>query len=163
MSASHTPEPQPDFEFKCPLALAKEVIPVIERLIRDDGDGEAYRRAVSFWHLFERPILQTYVGNRFLLQTEGPQHNVGVTHFAMGSEIMGPLGWARLDPIETAALVTEIGRRIDAVIDGWCKRNPDAIGHRKPVDRETDDVAALNKLSAWLRQMRRDVEAAHVH
>ena len=163
MPASPAPESQTSLEFNCPLALAKEVILVIERLIRDDGDGEAYRLAVSFWHLFERLILQIYQGNRFLLQTEGPRQTIDGKEVAMGSEIMGPLGWVRLDPVETAALISEIGQHIDVVIDGWCKRNGVAFGPRKAVDRETDDVAALNKLTAWLTQMRREVEASHVH
>jgi hypothetical protein len=154
---------KPNLEFKCPVEIAKEVIPVIERLIRDDGDGEAYRLAVSFWHLFERPILQTYVGNRFLLQTEGPKKNIGSIDFAIGSEIMGPLGWARLDPVETAALVSEIGQHIDTVVASWCKRNPGELGKRKVVDRQTDDVSALNNMTSWLDQMRRDVEASNVH
>ncbi len=154
---------QPNLKFKCPVEIAKEVIPVIERLIRDDGDGEAHRLAVSFWHLFERPILQTYQGYHFLLQTEGPRQSIGSFNFAMGSEIMGPLGWARLDPVETAALVLEIGKHIDTAIKEWCDRNPTALGTRKAVDREADDVAALNKMTAWLEQMQRELEASNVH
>jgi hypothetical protein len=155
--------PTPDFEFTCPVALAEEILPVLERLIRDDGDGDAYRSVASFWCLFERPILQTYAGGRYLLQTEGPQQRVGGFEFTMGSEIMGPLGWARLDPVETAALVEEIKCQIDDVIGDWCARNPKAQGKRKPVDREYDDVAAVKQMTAWVAQLRRDVEASNVH
>jgi hypothetical protein len=165
MTDTSTPlsTPTPDFDFTCPLALAEEILPVIERLIRDDDDGDAYRSVASFWCLFERPILQTYAGGRYLLQTEGPQQRVDGFDFAMGSEIMGPLGWARLDPVETAALVAEIKRHIDRVIGDWCTRNPRTQGKRKPVDRECDDVAAVKRMTAWVAQVRRDGEASNVH
>lgn len=44
-----------------------------------------------------------------------------------------------------------------------CARNPKAQGKRKPVDRECDDVAAVKKMTAWVAQLRRDVEASNVH
>ena len=145
-----TLEPIPDFTFTCPAALAAEIVPILERLIRDDGDGAAYRLAASFWRLFERPILQTYAGGRYVLQTEGQQQRVDGFTFAMGSEIMGPLGWARLDPVETVALVAEIKRQIDDVIGDWCARNRSAQGKRKAVERECDDVAAVKRMTAWV-------------
>ena len=158
-----TPTHIPDFAFTCPVALAQEIVPVLERLIRDDGDGASYRLAASFWKLFERPILQTYAGGRYLLQTEGPQQNVGDFAFALGSEIMGPLGWARLDPVETVALVAEIKHQIDDVIGDWCARNRITQGKRKAVERECDDVAAVKRMTAWVAQLRRDGEACHAH
>lgn len=147
MADTSTPlsTPTPDFDFTCPLALAEEILPVIERLIRDDDDGDAYRSVASFWCLFERPILQTYAGGRYVLQTEGPQQRVDEFDFAMGSEIMGPLGWARLDPVETVALVAEIKHQIDDVIDDWCARNRITQGKRKAVDRSTDGMVAVKK------------------
>lgn len=157
--STHTP----DFTFTCPAALAGEMVPVLERLIGDDEDGAAYRLAASFWRLFERPILQTYAGGRYLLQTEGPPQTVDGFGFAMGSEIMGPLGWARLDPVETAGLVAEIKQQIDHVIGDWCARNRIAQDKRKAVDRESDDVAAIKRMTAWVAQLRRDGEVCHVH
>jgi hypothetical protein len=160
---SPTSTPTTDFVFTCPAALAAEIVPVLERLMRDDADGAAYRLAASFWQLFERPIFQTYAGGRYLLQTEGQQQTVDGFDFAMGSEIMGPLGWARLDPVETAALVAEIKRHIDRVIGDWCARNPNAQGKRKAIDRESDDVAAVKRMTAWVAKLRRDGEASNVH
>jgi hypothetical protein len=155
--------PTPDFTFTCPAALAAEIVPVLERLLRDDADGAAYRLVASAWRLFERPILQTYAGDRYLLQTEGPQQTVDGIAFAMGSEIMGPNGWARLDPIETAALVAEIKCHIDQVVGDWCAHNPNTQGKRKAVDRESDDVAAVKIITAWVAKLSRDGEASNVH
>lgn len=44
-----------------------------------------------------------------------------------------------------------------------CARNPHAQGKRKAVDRSTDGMMAVKKLTAWVAQLRRDVEASNVH
>ena len=44
-----------------------------------------------------------------------------------------------------------------------CARNPKAQGKRKAVDRPTDDIVAVKKMTAWVAQVRRDGEASNVH
>lgn len=44
-----------------------------------------------------------------------------------------------------------------------CARNPQAQGKRKAVDRSADDVAAVKQMTAWVAQLRCDVEASNVH
>jgi hypothetical protein len=63
----------------------------------------------------------------------------------MGSEIMGPLGWVRLDPVETAALVAEITCHFDCVAGDCYKRNPSARDKCIPVDRVSNEVAVVKK------------------
>ena len=44
-----------------------------------------------------------------------------------------------------------------------CARNPHAQGKRKAVNRSNDDLVAVKKMTAWVAQLRRDVEASNVH
>ncbi len=152
-----------NLKFNCNPKIADEVRPIIERLIRDDADGETYRRSVSFWPWFERPILRSYKGDRYFLQIEGPAQKIDSFTFPMGSEIMAPDGWLRLDPMETEALVTEIGCQIDIVIRDWCERNSKAASRRKHPDRPIDDVTIIGKITDWIAQIPTEEEASDVH
>ena len=52
--------------------IARFVMPIIEKLIRDDRAGETYRCAVAFWHRWDVPPLNVYLGTSSLCRIDGP-------------------------------------------------------------------------------------------
>lgn len=52
--------------------IARFVMPIIEKLIRDDKVGETYRFAVALWHRWDVPPLNVYLGTASLCRIDGP-------------------------------------------------------------------------------------------
>ncbi|MCE0744878.1 hypothetical protein LWC05_13415 [Acetobacter sicerae] len=52
--------------------IAREALPLIEKLLADTRDGETYRFAIGFWRHAERPPLTVYQGDSSTCRIDGP-------------------------------------------------------------------------------------------
>lgn len=137
--------------------MAHYVIPLIERLCRDDCDGDAYRFSVRDWHHAERPVLDALRGTVSLFRIDGPRHGIGDDLFAVGSLIESPGVTAHLDPVETLQLETRVRQAIEREVLNWIAEH--RLQDRPPVDpgvdRRTEDPKAVQQMIDWTARSRR--------
>src|SRR3546814_16316763 len=91
------------FALRLNARMARYVIPLIEKLCRDDCDGDAYRVAVRHWHRAERPVLDLFQGPVSLLRIDGPRHHVGAYLFPLGALLESPGVPSTLVPVAAFA------------------------------------------------------------
>ena len=131
--------------------IAHYVIPLIEMLCRDDGDGDAYRSSLREWHHAERPVLDLFRGPVSMLRIDGPRHYVGDHVFPMGALIESPGVTAHLDPVEARELENRMRHAIEDEILLWIAEH--GLQHRPPVescvDRAIADTAAVERMTRW--------------
>jgi hypothetical protein len=137
--------------------IAHYVIPLIERLCRDDCDGDAYRCSVREWHHAERPVLDALRGTASLFLIDGPRHGIGDDLFALGSLIESPGVTAHLDPVETLQLETRVRQAIEQEVLNWIAEH--RLQNRPPADRSVDrsieDPKAVQRMIEWTARSRR--------
>lgn len=122
------------------------ILPIIENLVREDGDGDAYRHAVRFANWGERPTLENFRGNDVSFRIEGPRYTVGGLLYPLGGQILGPFGVSQTNPVETNAVTSLVRQVIDTALGGWVQTNrqPHQITScRQEIDRAVADPIAL--------------------
>jgi hypothetical protein len=138
--------------------------PLIERLVRDDADGIAYRTTIRHWESFERPIIETFGGEEFKLWIEGPVHSFGDFAFPLGSQLSGPAGWVQLGPVETNDLVRYLRHELDALLRDWFvahRQNADVTPTREVIDRAVADPVAIEAMVACAHRCARIEALTH--
>lgn len=97
-------------------------VPLINKLLAEDEDGEAYRTAIVAWHRAERPPLDIYQGHTSFCRIDGPLQWADDTPLPLGGLILSPGVTAHLNPFEADALRDHIRQAIEDAIVVWVPR-----------------------------------------
>src|SRR3546814_1467720 len=124
------------FALRLNARMARYVIPLIEKLCRDDCDGDAYRVAVRHWHRAERPVLDLFQGPVSLLRIDGPRNHVGDYLFPLGALIESPGVTAHLAPFEARELESRVRQAIEQENLLWIAET--TLPDRLPANPHTD-------------------------
>lgn len=121
--------------------IARFVIPVIEKLIRDDRIGETYRCAVALWERWEAPPLTLYQGEISLCRIHGPLLKGDSAYRPSGGLIETTGFEANLTSEEAHRLDRRLRQAIERTIRTWAEeRQGDAHENKLPPD---GDVTSL--------------------
>ncbi len=99
--------------------IAHFVIPIVERLIRDDKIGETYRCAVALWHRWDEPPLTMYQGTVSLCRVNGPSLTAEGANLPAGGLVEAPGLTARLSSQEAHNLDNRLKTAIEQTIRDW--------------------------------------------
>ena len=99
--------------------IARFVMPIIEKLIRDDRAGETYRCAVAFWHRWDVPPLNVYLGTSSLCRIDGPSTSDKSGYRPAGGLVETPGLTAHLSADEAHGLDNRIKAAIETAIRKW--------------------------------------------
>ena len=129
-------------------SIAYGVNPLIVKLIEDSPDGETCRMALSEWVHSERPVIEYFRGIASSFRIEGPWHPAGRSIFPMGSLVCSMGVTARLDPVQTVALESEMRDAIEWAILRWIQDNSVQCATRADVaiDRSVADPVAIARI-----------------
>ena len=155
---------RPALAFDAHPFIATIAKPLIDRLVRDDANGNAYRNTIRHWESFERPIIETFTGDEFTFRIEGPIHSFGDYAFPLGSQLSGPAGWAQLGPVETNDLVRYLRHELDALLRDWFvahRKNGQVTPTREVIVRATADQVAIEAMVACVHRCRRIEALSH--
>ncbi len=107
------------FTVRMPPRIARFVMPIIEKLIRDDRVGETYRCAVALWHRWDVPPINVYLGTASLCRIDGPSITDERGYRPAGGLVETPGLTARLSSEEAQDLDTRIKAAIETTIRTW--------------------------------------------
>lgn len=130
--------------FTADYRIAVFALPLIERLLLDNDDGETYRSSIADWTLNERPSLHIYRGDRSSLRIDGPLQKAGVSYLPLGGLIESPGVTAHLDPVEAHRLDGRVKEAIEKTILRWIIEQGlyDQPRQRREIDRRKADGEA---------------------
>ncbi len=155
---------RPAITFDATPIIADIARPLIERLVRNDEDGIAYRATIRHWTSFERPIIETFTGEEYTFRIEGPIHCFGDYAFPLGSQLSGPAGWVHLGPVETNDLVRYLRHELDALLRDWFaahRKHARVTPTREVIDRARVDQVAIEAMVACVHRCRRIEAISH--
>jgi hypothetical protein len=134
--------------------IAGFTLPLIERLLLDDADGETYRSSVADWTLNERPSLHIYRGEVSSLRIDGPLQKAGVSYLPLGGLIESPGVTAHLDPVEAHRLDGRVREAIEKTILHWIIEHGlyDQPRQLREIDRRNADREARAIIARWVAE-----------
>ena len=137
--------------YRARASIAYDAHRLIAKLLEDSPDGETCRAALSEWYHSERPVIEYFRGIASSFRIEGPWHVVGRTDFPMGSLVRSMGVTARLDPLQTVALESEMRDAIEWAILRWIQDNSAQCATRAEVaiDRSVADPVAIARIEEW--------------
>ncbi len=125
LHARFFPEDVASFTVRMTPRIAHFVMPIIEKLIRDDRIGETYRFAVALWHRWDVPPLNVYLGTSSLCRIDGPSTSDERGYRLAGGLVETPGLTAHLSPDEAHDLDNRIKTAIETAIRAWAdETNP---------------------------------------
>lgn len=135
--------------FTADYRIAVFTLPLIERLLWDNDDGETYRCSIAQWTLNEPPSLRIYRGELSSLRIDGPLQKAGMSYLPLGGLIEAPGVTAHLNPVEAHQLDGRVQEAIEQTILDWIiehglhdqPRQHREI-HRRKADREARIIIA---------------------
>jgi hypothetical protein len=140
-----------NLRFAAEYRTACYAVPIINKLLAEGEDGDAYRTALIPWHEAERPPLASYQGDTSLCRIDGPLQKAGQDWVPLGGLILSPGVTAHLDPFEAQALNEKMQQAIEAVIRAWVGDHD--LTAQPPVpehfDRRRADRKAKAMIAAW--------------
>lgn len=113
------PEDVASFTVRTTPRIAHFVMPIIEKLTRDDDSGMTYRCAVAFWHRWDVPPLNVYIGTASLSRIDGPLSTDENTYRPAGGLVETPGLTAHLSSDEAYDLDNRIKAVIETTIRQW--------------------------------------------
>ena len=119
LHARFLPEDVASFTVRTTPRIAHFVMPIIEKLIRDDRAGETYRFAVALWHRWDVPPLNVYLGTSSLCRIDGPSTSDERGYRPAGGLVETPGLTAHLSPDEAHDLDNRIKAAIETTIRNW--------------------------------------------
>nr|WP_295738101.1 hypothetical protein [uncultured Acidocella sp.] len=119
LHARFLPEDIATFTVRTTPRIARFVKPIIEKLIRDDKAGETYRFAVAFWHRWDVPPLNLYLGTASLCRIDGPLLTDENAYRPAGGLVVTPGLTAHLSPDEAHNLDNHIKAAVETTIRNW--------------------------------------------
>lgn len=149
------PKHEVTLRFRTDARTACYIIPLIEKLLANDEDGETYQCAVAHWHHAERPPLDYFQGTSSVCRIDGPLQDAPAGYpewcVPLGGLIETPGATGHLTPFEASALWKRIQEAIERVIVGWAKEHQ--LYCKPPVpsdfDRGSADRAAMALIASW--------------
>lgn len=140
--------------FTADYRIAGFTLPLIERLLMDDDDGETYRNYIADWTLNERPFLHIYRGERSRVRIDGPLQKAGVSYLPLGGLIESPGVTAHLDPLEAHRLDGRVQEAIEKTVLCWIIEHGlyDQPRQRREIDRRTADREARAIIARWVAE-----------
>lgn len=147
-----------DLHFTVNRRTAEYVRPLIEKLVSEGDDGEAYRNSLAAWQHSERPPLALYNGDTSVCRIDGPWQWEGGEAFPLGGLVLSPGVTAHLNPFEALALSEHMKFAVERAILAWLAEQDFADGEHAPAafDRAVADRNARAMIADWAA--RRDLE-----
>ncbi len=147
--------------FRADYRIARFALPLIQRLLEDDEDGETYRCSIAQWTINERPPLHVHRGIISTLRIDGPLQNAGSTYLPFGGLIEAPHVTAHLDPIEADRLDRQVQEAIDRAVHDWIMEHGlyDQPRQCRKIDRREADREARAIIARWVAD--HDTKAAN--
>lgn len=138
--------------FRAEYRTARFALPLIQRLLTDDEDGETYRCSIAQWTINERPTLHVHRGAISTLRIDGPLQNAGSTYLPLGGLIEAPHVTAHLDPVEADHLDRRVQEAIDRTLHGWIMEHSlyDQPRQCREIDRREADREARAVIARWV-------------
>ncbi|PTQ12667.1 hypothetical protein CLG96_00405 [Sphingomonas oleivorans] len=131
--------------------VAPHVMPLLNRIVADDEDGDTLRNSLIPWQRAERPPIAIYRGDLSTCRIDGPWQVAGDHWFPLGGLILSPGVTAHLNPFEAQALHRHMEKAIEDAIVAWV-RDHDLHAMRpvpEEIDRKPADRAAKAMIAAW--------------
>lgn len=140
-----------NLRFTAEYRTACYAVPIINKLLAEGEDGDAYRTALIPWHEAERPPFASYQGDTSLCRIDGPLQQAGQDWVPLGGLILSPGVTAHLDPFEAQTLHEKMQQAIEAVIRAWVRDHD--LTSLPPVpehfDRSRADRKAKAMIAVW--------------
>ncbi|WP_373488786.1 hypothetical protein [Blastomonas sp.] len=140
-----------NLRFTAEYRTACYAVPLINKLLAEGDDGDAYRTALVPWHEAERPPLAIYQGGTSRCRIDGPWQMARCDWLPLGGLILSPSVTAHLDPFEAQALHDKMQQAIETVILAWVRDHD--LTALPPVpehfDRRRADRKAKAMIAAW--------------
>lgn len=141
--------------FSTTARMANYVKPIINRLLLDNDDGDAYRYFVLSWKDSPRPPLASYRGIASSYRVDGPFQKTKLGKFLpLGGLILSPSVTAHLNPIEAEELDTHIKIAVERTITAWIAGH--GLYDLPPVSEEIDlhkaNREAMEIIAHWEAQ-----------
>ncbi len=140
--------------FTADYRIARFTLPLIERLLADDEDGETYRSSIAHWTLNERPSLHIHRGEVSSLRIDGPLQKAGVSYLPLGGLIESPGVTTHLDPIEAHRLDGLVQAAVERAIRDWIIEHGlyDQPRQRREIERPKVDLEARAVIARWVAE-----------
>ena len=140
--------------FTADYRIAGFTLPLIERLLLDNDDGETYRCSIAQWTLNERPSLHIYRGELSSLRIDGPLQKAGMSYLPLGGLIETPSVTAHLNPVEAQQLDGRVQEAIEKTILHWVveHRLYDQPRQRREINRRRADRDSRAIIAAWVAE-----------
>lgn len=140
------------FRFAADYRIAVFTLPLIERLLLDNDDGEAYRCSIAQWTLNERPVLHVHRGVVSTLRIDGPLQDADGACFPLGGLVEAPHVTAHLDPVAARRLDFRVQEAIDRTLQDWIIEEGlyDQPRQRREINRPKADREAHAVLAQWV-------------
>lgn len=137
-------------------------LPLIKKLLAEDGNGETYRCSIAHWMLNERPPLHIYRGEVSTLRIDGPLQNAGTSYLPLGGLIESPGVTAHLDPVETNQLDRRVQEAVERTIRDWITEHGlyNQQRARREIDRRRADGEARAIIARWVAEQFGEQEPA---
>lgn len=130
--------------------IAPRVLPLIDRLVGDDEDGETIRLALIPWRRAERPVIAVHGGDISTCRIDGPWQKAGIRWIPLGGLVRSSgITW-HLTPFEAQALHNHMQRVIDDATCAWINEHgPERCHAHAGINREEADREAKAMIAAW--------------
>ncbi len=140
------------FRFAADYRIAVFTLPLIERLLLDNDDGETYRCSIAQWTLSERPVLHVHRGVVSTLRIDGPLQDADGACFPLGGLVEAPHVTAHLDPVAARRLDFRVQEAIDRTLQDWIIEEGlyDQPRQRREINRPKADREAHAVLAQWV-------------
>jgi len=138
--------------FTADYRIAGFTLPLIERLLLDNDDGETYRCSIAQWTLNERPVLHVHRGVVSTLRIDGPLQDADGACFPLGGLVEAPHLTAHLDPVAARRLDFRVQEAIDRTLQDWIIEEglDDRPRQRREIDLPKADREAHAVLAQWV-------------
>lgn len=132
--------------------LAPYIVPLLDKIVADDEDGDTFRNSLVPWLRAQRPPIAIYQGHVSTCRIDGPWQVAGRDWLPLGGLIVARGVTAHLDPFEAQALLKRMRRAIEDGIHAWVDEHDlHGRGHvPEEIDRWRADFAAKAVITAWV-------------
>lgn len=146
------PRRKGNLHFAAEHRIARFARPLIERLLRDDDEGETYHCSIAQWTLNERPVLHVHRGVVSTLRIDGPLQDADGSSFPLGGLVEAPHVTEHLDPVAARKLDFRVQEAIDRTLQDWIIEEGlyDRPRQLREINRPKAYREALAVLAQWV-------------
>jgi hypothetical protein len=130
---------------------APYVVPLLDKIVADDEDGDTFRNSLIPWRRAQRPPIAIYRGDISTCRIDGPWQVADDHWFPLGGLILTSGVTAHLNPFEAEALHKRMQKAIEDTVFAWaCEHDLYALRHvPDEIDRAVADPAAKALIATW--------------